>query len=177
MTEIPPEFNTSIAQRASVNGIYISSGILLLTLLSALTIWTPIASIFVWLGSFAMPIIIYKLLRRNYQRSNYTIGFAEMWAEGIASFFLGSLLPALVVYLLLKFAFPTFISDQITFTIEQLRQLNTAESEIWLNTMEEICKQGNLPGPVDVAANIISFNIIVGTVLSLFVTPFARMRR
>lgn len=177
MTEVPPEFNNSIVRRAAENGIYISGGILLLTLLSALTIWAPIASIFVWLGSLAMPILIYKLLRLNFRKSNYTIGFAEMWAEGIASFFFGSLLPALVVYLLLKFAFPTFIIDQITFTIEQLRQLNTAESEIWLNTMEEIYKQGNLPGPVDVSANIISLNIIIGTVLSLFVTPFARMRR
>ncbi|MDE6207781.1 MAG: DUF4199 domain-containing protein, partial [Muribaculaceae bacterium] len=136
-----------------------------------LSLRVPSTSILLWGGSLAMPWVLYKLLTRNKRR----ISFAEVWSEGIASFFLGCLVPAVVVYALLRFAFPDFIANQVAETIAQLKALNAPEADLWVDTLENLREHNGLPGAADIAANIISFNIVVGTILSLLVTPFVRM--
>lgn len=173
-TPTPPP--ASIATRAAENGLVISGCILALLLLSGISVAFPAAGFLIWLGSMAMPVVLYKLLARSHRREQCSLGFAEIWAEGIASFFLGTLVPALAVYLLLKYAYPDFIANQVDSTIEYFRSMGNAQGDQWVKTLSDIQARSALPTAADVAANIISFNIIVGTTLSLLVTPFVKLR-
>lgn len=166
----------SIATRAAENGIVISGCILALLILCGMSIVFPTAGLLIWAGSLAMPVILYKLLTRSYRRVQCSMGFAEIWAEGIASFFLGTLVPALAVYLLLKYAFPGFIETQFNNTIDFFRSMENAQGDQWVKTLSDIRAKSSLPTAADVAANIISFNIVAGTTLSLLVTPFVKLR-
>jgi len=167
---------SSIATRAAENGIVISGCILILLAVCCLSIAHTAASFLLWIGTIAMPVVIYKLLTRSYRRGHCSMGFAEIWAEGIASFFLGSLVPALTVYLLLKYAFPDFIANQLDNTIEFFRAMGNAQGDQWVKTLTDIRANSPIPSAADVAANIISFNIVAGTTLSLVVTPFVKLR-
>lgn len=173
-TPTPPP--PSIATRAAENGIVISGCILVLLIVCGMSIAFPSAGLLIWAGSLAMPIVLYKLLARSYRRGQCALGFAEIWAEGIATFFLGTLVPALAVYLLLKYAYPDFIANQFDNTIEFFKAMGNAQGDQWVKTLTDIRAKSSLPTAADVAANIISFNIVAGTTLSLLVTPFVKLR-
>lgn len=166
-----------ITARAAQNGLYISGCIFVLIILFSTVLVFPLSGLLVWIGSFAMPFITYRLLKSSDKECGGTMSFAEIWAEGIASYFLGSLLPAAVCYLLLRFAFPSFIADQMNGMIDTLNAIGTEEAKAYVGLLEDLRNKTGLPGPVDIAANLISFNIVAGTAVSLLVAPFVRMRR
>lgn len=162
---VPPR---PITARAAENGLYISGFIcLLLLLLGAGTVVPFLAQLFL-IGAIAMPFVVYRILSRNCRRNGGNLSFAEIWAEGIASFFLGSLLPAVMAYCLLRFAFPDFVYNQVQATVDVLSSMDTSEATVLKDTILRLRDQGALPTPADIAANIISFNVVAGTLLSLF---------
>lgn len=166
-----------ITARAAENGITLGICILVLMLTCGLSTDFAPASLLTWAGSLAMPWIMYRLMRRSQLDNCGRLSFAELWAEGIASFFLGSLVPALVAYALLRYAFPDFITEQINIAIGVFHDLNTPKAEMWADIFEKMRDAGTLPTAADVAANIISFNIVAGTVISLVVAPFASSKK
>lgn len=170
-----------ILARAAENGLYLSVFICILMLLLGIGTQTPLVGLLFWIGAVAMPFAAYRLLSRNCMRAGASLSFAEIWAEGIASFFLGSLLPAVVAYALLRFAFPAFIANQVNVAYEAFKAIGTPEGNLLADTMDKMRTEGLLPTPADIAANIISLNIVGGTVLSLFMAIILsariRMRR
>ena len=157
-----------ITARAAENGVYISAAICLLLLLLAVGSQVPAVGILFWIGAIGMPFFAFRLLSRNCMHSGGYLSFAEIWAEGIASFFLGSLIPAALSYVLLRFAFPDFIGHQVQAAIDVFNSLGSPEGDMWAKTLESLRERGQMPGAADIAANIISVNIVAGTVLSLF---------
>lgn len=166
-----------ITARAAENGLYISCFICLLLLLLGAGTAVPLLAQLFLIGAIAMPFVVYRILSRNCRRNGSNLSFAEIWAEGIASFFLGSLLPAVMAYCLLRFAFPDFIYNQVQSTIELLSAMNTSEAAVLSDTIARLRDEGALPTPADIAANIISFNIVAGTLLSLFLAIALSTRR
>ena len=176
MSDTPPARpSRSIASRAAKNGVYLSACICALLLLWGAMTAFPVAGLALWMLSLAMPFILYRLLRDSSLECG-GLSFAEIWAEGIASFFLGSLVPAVVAYALLRFAFPTFIADQVHMAVASLENMETPQAAALADSLEAIYAKGALPSAADVAANIISFNIVAGTFLSLLATPFVKLR-
>lgn len=159
--------------RAARNGLVLSAVILVLVLSTGLSVRVPVLGLLVWAGSLGVPVLLWRMLSRSSAQSGVT-GVAELWAEGIASFFLGSLVPAAVAYVLLRFAFPDFLSGYFA---EALRTLDSA-GEAYRGMGESVRRlaENGLPGAADVTANIIMFNIVAGTVLSLIVALFVRAR-
>lgn len=156
-----------IMARAAGNGLW--TGLYICALVLALGISTKVAaaSLVVWIGTLAMPLFVYRMLRRSFVESNGALSFAELWAEGIASFFLGTLLPALVTYLCLKFLVPDFISDTINSAVEYFDALDDPQFAEMADSIRRTAEHNGLPSAVDVTAQLISFNIIAGTFLSL----------
>ncbi|MBD5177371.1 MAG: DUF4199 domain-containing protein [Bacteroidales bacterium] len=162
---IPPR---SIAARAADGGVIIGGVIMLLVLGVGFSTAFGAASILVWGGTLAMPFILYSLLRRSYGQTNFGLTTIELWAEGIAMFFLGSLVPATVVYLLLKFVAPDFMTDQLNMALGELGKMEpTPQSEQLISTLTTLRDSGLLPTPTQVAAQLIAFNMFAGMILSL----------
>lgn len=173
-----------ITARAAENGLYLSGAMCLLLVLLGAATTVPFAAILFWIGALALPFLAARLLSRNCLRSGQFLSFSEIWAEGIASFFLASLLPAVMSYLLLRFAFPTFLADQMQIIIDSLGAMGTPQADNLATTLTGMRDRGLTPTPADVAANIISINIVAGTALSLLLAiiisakiRMARMRK
>lgn len=161
----PP--SRSIAARAADGGVVMGGLIMVLALGTGFTPVWPLASVFVWTGTIAVPFVLYFLLRRSYIQSGYSESIIELWAEGIAIFFFGSLVPALVVYLLLKYVQPDFIANQVNFSIQLLHEQGTAQAEALAESLTMILERGGLPSAAQVAAQLIAFNMFIGMFLSL----------
>lgn len=156
-----------ITARAAENGLYLSLFMCVLLAMIGLGTTIPFCGFLFLLGAIAMPFFAFTMLSRNCMRSGCFLSFSEIWAEGIASFFLGSLLPAALCYCALRFAFPEFIPAQVQATIDTLRLTKAPEARALIETLESLRAQGLVPTPLDIAANIISINIVAGTAVSL----------
>lgn len=169
----PPQ---PITARAAENGLYLSVYICVLVLAAGLSVSSTLAVLVVFAGSVAMPFFVYKLLSKSNDKCGGALGFPELWAEGIASFFLGTLLPALLAYVLLRFVAPTFLYNVVTDSIEIIKNAGTPSDDAMLVMLEQAVEKGAVPSPADIAAQIISFNIIVGTFMSFFTALWVNMR-
>lgn len=177
MTSIPPVAPNPrpILARASENGLWLSIYITVLALSLGVSASFVPAQLIVWAGSAAMPFFLFRLLRRSAIEDG-NISFVELWAEGISSFFLGTLIPALVVYVCLRFVAPTFVLDTFNDTVEQLIAVGTPEAMSLVEMISELISKGMVPTAVDVVAELISFNFIIGTFMSLFIAALVKLR-
>ena len=165
-----------ITARAAENGLWLSIYISVLALSMGFSTAFPPAQLVLWVGSIAMPFVVYRLLLRSAVATGGNLSFPELWAEGIASFFLGTLIPALIVYLCLRFAVPTFVSDTLSEAATQFAAIGTPEADSLSQMLSEIVAKGKTPTAVDMAAQLISFNIIAGTSLSLIMAVIVKAR-
>ena len=163
--------------RAANSGIFIGAYISVLVIASGLNMTgMPMAAIVVWAGSLYLPFFVYRLLRASNAECGFELGFAELWAEGIASFFLGSLVPALLTYLGLRFAAPDLISNIFEQCISTFRAMGAPEWDAWAQSLEHIRDKAGLPTPADVTAQIISFNLMAGMAVSFITAAWLKVR-
>lgn len=172
-----PEGFAPITTRAAENGIYVSAMLCVLLAVFGLATSSAIASLLFWCGALAFPIMVYRLLGRSLHRSEGTMPFSEIWAEGIVTFFLGSLIPALMCYGALRFVFPDFIAGQFDSAIEAFNSLNTPQADELATLLENIRSKAGLPTPTDIVANFLSMNFVFGTVFSLFAASLLSIKR
>ena len=165
-TPTPPQ--RPILTRAAENGVRLGTVISVMVLSMGLaTVFQPLV-LLLWGGTIAMPFITYRMLRRSAVTAGGSLSFPEIWAEGIASFFLASLIPAAIAYICLRFVVPTFIADTLADYISALEAMGSQEFENIAETLSR-ASAAKMPTATDVAANLISFNIFAGTVLSFVV--------
>lgn len=175
-TPVPVHPPRSLAAAAAENGVSLGAYLILLALLSGLGSWAGIATLLVWAGSVGLPFFFYTLLRRNYAEASFTSGLAELWAQSLMSFVLASMLQAAVVYCVLRFMVPDFISSQIETAIANLESTGTPEGEIWASSFRRIIDETGVPTPVDVVANLIVFNVLCGAIIGLADSIVLRVR-
>ena len=175
-TLLPPVPPRPITARAAENGLWLSIYISVLALSMGISASFAPAAIVLWGGSIGLPFFVYRLLRRSSQATGGALSFPELWAEGIASFFLGTLIPALLVYVLLRFVAPGFIAGIFADAIILFQQQGTPEAEAWAESLSNLVSQHNIPSAADVSAQLISFNIIAGTAISLLVSIVVKAR-
>lgn len=163
-----------ITARAAENGLRVGIYLCALLLAAGISASVPFAGLLVWGGTFYLPVFLYRMLRRSDRLAEGSLGFAELWAEGIASFFLGTLFPALLAYVLLKFVAPTFIADTIADAISIFESQGTAEWSQWAENLKTTAG-AHMPTAVDVSVQLISFNIVAGTTLSLVTAAIVKL--
>jgi hypothetical protein len=132
------------------------------------------ATLIVWVGTLAMPFFLYRMLRRSLVATTGNLSFAELWAEGIATFLLGSLIPALVAYAGIRFCMPDFLHQTLQHAIQSLGEQDAGNSAMLIDIFEQQLKMP-APSAVDVASQLISFNIVIGTILSMLVAIFVKV--
>ncbi len=155
-----------ILARAGENGFIVGLMICGLVLCAGLSTRLSAAVLLLIAGTACFPVVFYRMLRRSNQAAGGTLGFPEIWAEGIGTFFLGTLLPGVFAYVCLRFVWPGFIAETVSAAIEAYRAMGTDEA-IGMADLLESAVAVRMPTAADVTAQLISFNIITGTVLSL----------
>lgn len=164
-----------ITARAAENGLRIGGYLCVLVLATGLASVFPASALVVWGGSIGLPFYLYRLLNRSHS-TDVRPGLPELWAEGIASFFLGSLLPALLTYVLLRFVAPGFIAGTFAEAAVAFESLGTPQGDHWAEVMRDLLESKRIPTAADAAAQLISFNIIAGTALSLPAALIVKLR-
>ncbi len=162
-TRPPRAIITVAAENGAILGLYL----ILLAIFTGLGSSFGLATLLVWAGSIYLPFFLYRLMHAHYREAGYTLSLAELWAQGLMSFLLGSLLQAAAVYVLLRFVAPDFMASQMQLAIDTFRTLGSPQGEALATQIETVRSTLGVPTAADIAANLIVFNILCGAVIGL----------
>lgn len=174
-----PEDNSqsySLMSMAGRNGLWLGLYLTVLAYLTAFSVHSPLAGMAVWAGSIYLPFFLYRLQRTCYGRAHFNMTFMALWAMGMASFAFGACILALTVYVGLRWLAPDFVADCINQALDTLRAMNTADADALIDNVNRTIEQTGMPGPADVAAQMISMNIIGGALISVFTSAILYTR-
>ena len=157
----------TLVQRATSWGLPLGLYLIGLALLCGTSMSSAVAGLLIWVGTIYFPFYLYKLLRQGYAETDFRSGMAEIWAEGIASIFLGSAIQALFIYVALRYIDPGFIATVWQTTIDTLKAQPGNEFDAMVAAFERVQRIGALPSPVDVMVQVMTMNLMGGTILSL----------
>lgn len=167
-TETAPEL-APWTTRIAGNGLVAGFAMCVFVLLIGFSAHFDALSLFVWIAAAVFPFGIYRLIKRSYIASDFTLSFGEIFSEALATFMLGSLFPAAMAYLLLRFAYPDFIAMQYDSAVQAFASLNTPEGNHLAEALRQFRANAPLPDATTIAANIISFNAVMGLLSSVVI--------
>ncbi|MBD5220548.1 MAG: DUF4199 domain-containing protein [Bacteroidales bacterium] len=172
--QLPPR--SSLA-RAANNGLFLAAYFTVLVVASGLSMYgLSAAAILVWASVLYMPFFAYRLMRTGLAECHFELSFLELMVEGMASFFLGGLMPTLITYLALRYLCPDLIANTYDQTISLLREAGTPDTDHLADTFDYIRKTYGIPTPVKVAAQTLWMILMGGTILSLLETIWLKIR-
>lgn len=159
----PRAIITVAAENGAILGLYL----ILLAVFTGLSSSFGLATLLVWGGSLYLPFYLYKLMRSHYAETGFSLSLAELWAQALMSFMLGSLLQAVAAYVLLRFVAPDFMATQMQTAIDTFRAIGTPAGDMYAETIENVRKIAGVPSATDVAGELIVFNIFCGASIGL----------
>ncbi len=175
MAETTTPTPLSLIRRSGEDGLRTGAYLSALAVASGLSSYFPILSFAVLAASVWLPFYACRLSRNTYCENSFKSRFVDLWASGICTFFFGSLIQALVIYVCLRFIAPGFITDQINSLIEVYRSVGQPATVEIADDLERMRDKGLLPTPSIIAQQMIVINIFIGTVISLISASYAKL--
>lgn len=152
---------------AAENGATLGLYLILLAVFSGLSSKFALATLLVWVGTIGLPFYLYRLMRSHYVETGFGLSVVELWSQAVLSFMLGSLLQAVAVYVLLRFAAPNFMAEQLQTAIDIFESLGTPTGDNYARALVEHRATFGVPTASQMAANLILLNTFCGAVLGL----------
>lgn len=166
----------------SVYRLGAEDGLLMAPMLILVALLFGASTYYTWLGLPAMvaaigvPALAYWLLARTYARQPELSTFSALWLQGICTFFFGSLIMAVVVYLAMRFMCPTFIVDQFNTVIAVYSQIDEPAADTLVSVLQRALNEHQLPTPMDVTLELVYIIVFTGSILSMFLSLIIRRR-
>ena len=175
------QFNSENGQAPAVWRRGANDGMFLGLWMSAIFIcgaYSQNISLLAWLTLLmmaAVPAIVYRWLKRDWQRWPRMRFFSAAWMQGICMFFFGSLILAAVMVVLLKFIRPDFILESVRGAIEIYRSYGDPQSAEMANTLQQMIDRHILPTPVRFGITMIWTVTFTGSILSMILTGIIKL--
>lgn len=127
--------------------------------------------------TFAIPLVLFRYMRKFYLQQEDTAGFSQLWTLGTLSFLCGSMICATVSYIWLEYITPNFIYEQAQASLaayEQVAELKNNELTIALRNAIE---NKDLPTAIEFVIQMLWLSFSAGVILSMILAPFAKIGR
>ncbi|MDE5647740.1 MAG: DUF4199 domain-containing protein [Muribaculaceae bacterium] len=125
-----------------------------------------------------VPLLTYFLLRRSYVRDNGMTLFSSLWMQGIVTFFCGSLILAIVMYVYMRWGNPGFMREMVSRMSEFYDSMpETPQSREVSQIFHTMLDENVFPSAINVAIESIWLGVFSGSLLSMLATLAARARR
>lgn len=125
-----------------------------------------------------VPLLTYFLLRRSYVRDNGMTLFSSLWMQGIVTFFCGSLILAIVMYVYMRWGNPGFMREMVIRMSEFYDSMpETPQSREVSQIFHTMLDENVFPSAINVAIESIWLGVFSGSFLSMLAALAARARR
>lgn len=163
----------SVYTTGAEDGLILGPVMSAVALLCGATSYHPWMSVPALIAVVAVPTIAYLLLARTF-RNDRSMTFSALWLQGICMFFFGGLIMAACVFVSLRWWVPDFLSHQIEMLITVYSSINDPNARQVIDMLEKVRSAGALPGPLDVALEMLYFSVFTGSILSVFYSLIIR---
>lgn len=165
----------TVWRRGAHDGIYIGVWMSAIFVFSIYSQGAPLLSLMTLIMMAAVPAIVYRRLKRDWQRWPNVRFFSSAWLQGICMFFFGSLIMAAVMVVFLKFIQPDLIHDSVQQAIAFYQTLNDPQSAEMARTLQTMINQHLLPTAINVAFSMIWLATFTGSILSMILSGIVKI--
>ncbi len=164
----------SVFKRGADDGLWAGIYLSVLVIALLLSIKSLLAGMLGLVMAVCVPVTTYMLLRRAYRTDYGTTRFSELWMQGICTFFFGSLIMAVALYIFLEFIEPGYIYAVVGQAVETYRAVGSPEAVEFADMLQKLVDGKMLPSPIMVAVDMIWTVSFTGSVLSLLLSLIVR---
>lgn len=166
----------NVYYRGAGTGVYFGLYLSALFFAMAYSMSVPGLSLLALAMMAAVPVIIYKAIRKMYIDEEGCSLFSGLWVYGIMIFFCGSLISAAVSVVFLKWLQPDFMAEQIEMSIEILKSSGLSQGKETADMLALMRDEDMMPGAVEMSIQMISFNVFSGSLLSMILSALVMAR-
>ncbi len=134
----------------------------------------PFLAVIALLMIVAVPFAAYRFMRRSYLRAGFRMAFATVWLQGILLFIFAALATTVGVYLFFRF----IESDYVSCLFDNYLAMSErhAIDGAFTDTIRRMREVKFIPRPVDMVMSTLWAISFFGSMLSLLLVPFVRLR-
>lgn len=165
----------SVFKRGADDGFWAGIYLSVLVIVLLLSVKSLLAGMLGLTMAVCVPVATYLLLRRTYRADYGTTRFSELWMQGICTFFFGSLIMAVALYVFLEFIDSGYIYTMVGQAVETYRAVGTPEAVELADILQKLVDGNMLPSPIMVAVDMIWTVSFTGSVLSLLLSLIVRV--
>lgn len=155
----------SVYKRGAEDGLVLGPLLVAVVVLTGATTYRPWLFLPTLLLMAAVPVFVYRFLRRSHAEQPLA-GVSALWLEGICAFFFGGLIMSLAAYLCMRWFFPTFIADQFLTVIDVYSRLDSPDARDVAATLQKAVDARALPTPIEMALELLYLAVLSGSLLS-----------
>ena len=125
---------------------------------------------------FAIPLVLYKFMRRYHNSHPATSNFSSVWTLGTFTCLCGSLICGIVTYIWLQYITPNFIIEQAKTALATYEQIPDLKNHEFTKILRKAIEDKMLPTPIVIVFQLIWATVSLGIITSLILAPVARIR-
>lgn len=171
------EKSRSVYRRGAEDGLKTGPVMALAVFLSGATGYEPWLAIPALIALGAVPVLEYFMLRASFRRDGCKTTFSALWLQGICGFFFGSLLMGAAVLAILRWGYPTYITDQMHILADMFAASPDESSIDYARAINHMIETGTGPTATDLALELMYLTVFLGSLLSMVLSALVRGRR
>lgn len=164
----------SVLKRGADDGFAVGIVLCAIFLLSAYSVRTPMLSVPALVFVLFVPVMAYKLMRRDYLRLPSMRFFSALCMHGICMFFFGSLLLAAVMYVFMRYVQPDYLTDTMQQAIDAYNTIGTPQAREAAHMLQMMIDKHLLPSAISLAVTSIWSTTFFGSILSMILAWLVR---
>lgn len=166
----------SVYARGADDGLYMGAYLSALMVIFGLATHYALASVAALVMMAAVPLIIFRFLKRSLAEDCGRSTFSALWLHGICIFFFGGLLMAVTIYVCLRFVQPGFLTEQMNNVIAFYLSMDDPQATEFAGTLSKMVKYGQLPSPLEIALEMVWLGVFTGSMLSMVIAYIVRRK-
>lgn len=171
------EKSRSVYSRGADNGLILGPLLTVVAIMMGATSYVPWLFLPTLLGMAVVPVVVYAMLGCSFRADGGKSTFSALWLQGICAFFFGSLIMGLMVYIAMRWVYPSYILDQMHMLADMFAARPDPDSQKWVTAINRSIAEGAVPTPITMAMELIYVSVFTGSLLSMIMALMIRSRR
>lgn len=164
----------SVYRRGADDGLFFGVYLIALFFATAYSLTMPFVGLLSTILMLAVPVVIYRFLRRAHIERDGKSQFSELWLHGIVIFFCGGLIVSVVALIYMKWFEPNFIVNQAKIAIQIWEEANVPQAGEMAKVLNQAIEQKMIPTPINVVIEMLWLQVFTGSLLSMLLSAIIK---
>lgn len=168
------ELKLSVYKRGGDDGFVFGIYLVVMFFATAYSMAVPFAGLLSTLMMLAVPVVMYRFLRRTYVAFGGKLTFSELWLQGIVTFFCGGLISGLVAVVFMRWIQPDFIVSQANAAIKIWEESGLPQGQEMADVLRKAIEQKMIPSSIQLVIEMLWLQVFSGSILSIVLSLIIR---